>query len=135
MGFFDLFKQTQTEAAPLPVETLLVMQYKHSKGFRGFKRIRLATYGDDAAQENIRKLLDQEISTVTLTVKVDNINFTTPECFVDVAADGLHIGTHYPNGDMQHVDRILSGYIDQVHLRLEDAGDRYNSTLFVHIKE
>ena len=137
MGFFDLFKSKPEPpaVAPSPIETLLVMNYKHSKGFRGFKRIRLATYGDDVAQRNIRKLLDQEISDVTLTVKVDNNNFTEPTRFLDVAADGLHVGTHYPHGDNKYIDMILAGQIDQVHVRLKDAGDKYISTLFAHIKE
>jgi hypothetical protein len=137
MGFFDLFKSKPEPPAdaPSPIETLLVMNYKHSKGFKGFKRIRLATYKDNVAQRNIKKLLDQEISDVTLTVKVDHINFTEPSRFMDVMADGLHIGTDYPYDDDPYIDMVLSGSIDAVHLRLEDAGDRYNSTLFVHIKE
>lgn len=137
MGFFDIFKAPKepTPGAAPPVETLLVMNYKHSKGFRGFKRIRLATYKDNVAQRNIKKLLDQEISEVTLTVKVDHINFTEPSRFMDVIADGLHIGTDYPYDDDPYIDMVLAGSIDAVHLRLEDAGDRYNSTLFVHIKE
>lgn len=137
MGFFDLFKSKPEPPAdaPSPVETLLVMNYKHSKGFRGFKRIRLTTYKDNVAQRNIKKLLDQEISEVTLTVKVDNVTATEPYKLVDVKANGLHVGTHYSHGDTEYVDLILAGSIDAVHLRLEDAGDRYNSTLFVHIKE
>lgn len=137
MGFFDIFKAPKepTPAAAPPVETLLVMNYKHSKGFKGFKRIRLVTYGDDDAQRNIKRLLDQEISDVTLTVKVDNVTATEPYNLVDVKANGLHVGTHYSHGDTEYVDLILAGSIDKVHLKLEDAGDRYNSTLFVHIKE
>lgn len=134
MKIFDLFKTTPAASSD-PSKTLLSMTFKHSKGFRGFKRIGLVTYKDNVAQKNIKKLLDAEISEVTLTVKVDDKNFTKPERFVDVAADGLHIGTHYPNGDNRHINKILNGEIDKVHIRLEDAGDRYGSQLFIHIKE
>lgn len=130
MGIFNLFKKP----AAAPVETILVMQHKQSAGFKGFKRIRLTTYGDEIAQGNIKLLIDQDISEVTLTVKVDNNNFTEPTRFLDVAADGLHVGTHYPHGDNKNIDLILSGAVDQVHVRLEDAGDKYIGTLFVHIK-
>lgn len=133
MGLFDVFKAHEADAPQ--IETLMIMRFDHSKGFRGFKRIRLATYGDDIAQENIKKLLNTEISDVTLVVKVDNINFTEPMKFVDVSADGLHIGTYYPNGDDRYVDSILSGKVDKTHLRLEYRDDRYVGYLFVHLAE
>lgn len=133
MKLFDLFK-TPPAADSDPSKTLLSMTFKHSKGFRGFKRIRLTTYGDKVAQKNIKKLLDAEISDVTLTVKVDNKNFTEPEYLIDVAVDGLHIGTHYANGDNSRIDAVRSGMVDKVHIRLEDGGDRFNSYLFIHIK-
>ena len=130
MGLFDKFKTQKKQ----PLETLAIQHLHHSDSFRGFKRIKLVNHGDADAQRNIKKLLGKGISEVTVTVKVDNNNFTEPVRFIDVAADGLHVGTFYEHDPNEYIDKIIHGSVDAAHIKLEDACDRYYSTLFIHIQ-
>ena len=136
MGILDRFRSQPAPPAAKAVrdyENIITLTYQHSEHFRGFKRIHLSTYGFQPVQDGIRSIIGSPIAVVELQLIRDNASFTEPIRVLKVFADGVHIGTYFENSPNQYLDMLLDNQIDKVHIELEDAGDRYNSKLFVHI--
>lgn len=125
------------------IEVIYKKDYKHSKGFRGFKRIDLSTYGNTLAIKGIQNLMKSNPGdnpfnigdrTICLKVVRDNYTHTTPIVYLDVYVGGNMIGTLYSDYG-NFVNTITSNMVDKVHVRIDDGGDRFISYLFIHIKD
>lgn len=137
------FKRNTKKPSTPGLDTLYGATYSHSKGFRGFKRIRLTTYGEKLANDGIRKLMKSnppddpfniDNRTIRLEVVRDNSSFTEPQHYLNVYVDGLRIGTSYSCRE-EYISHIVSGHVDKVHVKIEDDDDRFSSYLFIHIAE
>jgi len=116
-----LFRKKRTAPEPKPV---VVFTVPHSKGFRGYKRIKLATYKDEIAQEGLRRISAAD-SIGRISLSVYELQDTPP--FVRVEADGNRAGTMWNDSWKEYIDLIRAGRCSSAHLNVSDD----NAYLFV----
>ena len=129
-----LFRRKQ-KTAPANNEPVVLWNktFTQSGSFRGFRRIKLTTYGEDLVQDTLAYFAQSGYNFKGCTIKLESLSITgtfTDRLLrvVNVFVDGKRIGCVYDNGTSQY-DLLANSEYDKVHLRVED-GEVY---LFVHI--
>ena len=90
----------------------------HSDGFKGYKRIKLATYKDEYAYKGIKELGAKPISTVGFQIYEDGQN----NC-VRVFADGHRIGTIWKHSWTSEYNKIKAGKVRAAHVDIVDPDE------------
>jgi hypothetical protein len=130
-----LFKK-KPKLANIPFQTtteLWTKTFPQSGSFKGFRRIKLTTYGEDLVQDTLAYFAQNGYNFKGCTIKLESLSITgtfTDRLLrvVNVFVDGKRIGCVYDN-DAQRYALLANSEYDKVHLRVED-GEVY---LFVHI--
>lgn len=129
-----LFRRKQ-KTAPAKNEPVVLWNktFTQSGSFKGFRRIKLTTYGEDLVQDTLAYFAQSRYNFKGCTIKLESLSITgtfTDRLLrvVNVFVDGKRIGCVYDNGTSQY-DLLANSEYDKVHLRVED-GEVY---LFVHI--
>jgi len=130
-----------TQERVIPKKDILSVQtFTHSRGFKGFRRVKLSTYGLDGVELNHRYLykknkFDFDNSAIQLmTVKATN---ETGTC-IRVVIEGRFVGNIYKNERNAEIfDNIVDKNIDKVHAHVEYAEDdkgllAYDTYIMVH---
>ena len=92
----------------------------HTDTFKGYKRIKLATYKDKNAHAGIRDLGSAPISYVGFQIYEDPQN----KC-VNVYADGNRIGTIWKHSWENYYKAIKSGKVSAAHVMINDPDEVY----------
>ena len=122
MALFNFGKKKSTSAAapdPAPVQLSFTLTVPHTKNFRGFKRIKLATYNDPYAEAGIKFVKGSDIKEVSFEEYI--YEDTSP--LMRVYADGNQIGTIWSNSWAEYYGKIKSGQCSKASVKFEDSGD------------
>ena len=137
-----LFSRKKTKPAPVasipPYKSLL---FECSKGFRGYKRYRLTTYGYEPIQRGIDALkipnpkyqVDPEVDKYIFDLvgkQVEIRLLLNNDSTMPVFVNGNQIGTYFANSDeeKQLMHDFANGKIESVHVRIEWAPQNIIST-------
>ena len=113
------------QSEPMPVVTL-EYTVPHSDSYKGFKRIKLATYNDKHAYKGIKLLGSAPIKAVTFSfVKAGNYR---P---LHILANGKQIGTIWKDSWEQYYKDIKAEKIQAAHIEIVDRDEVY---LFIQYK-
>ncbi len=134
MGLFDfLSKPKKTTPTPLKKVT-----FKHSEGFRGFKRIPLVNYKDKESEIGIAALKDLGFDFKGKDITIKEFYYNGNNQAISVYVDGYKIGSLFPNTseDEDRIRLILNSGVSAVHVRIDYSGemnDRHYAYLFIKI--
>lgn len=92
----------------------------HTDSFKGYKRIKLATYQDKFAHAGIKALGSRPINYVGFQIYEDPQN----KC-VNVYADGNRIGTIWKHSWTEYYNKIKSGKVQAAHVDVVDPDEVY----------
>lgn len=92
----------------------------HTDGFKGYKRIKLATYHDKYAHAGIKALGSSPISYVAFQLA----DADGSKC-VNVFADGNRIGTIWKRSWDEYYKMISSGKVQAAHVKIVDPDEVY----------
>ena len=92
----------------------------YSNNFRGFKRLKLATYKDEYAQAGLLSLQDLP--------SYDRVTFTKIPDYdgINVSVDGHKVGTIWKHSWTEYYDAIISEKVEKAHLKIDE-----NAYLFI----
>lgn len=111
MGLFNKKKKT----APAPTPSAFYI-YNQTENYRGFKRIKLSSYGYEPALDGIRALTDVDLTDAE--IKISIFDGDSPRAVVSV---GKHeVGTIWQHSfDKFHA--LRSGKVEAVRLEIRDG--------------
>lgn len=128
-----LFKRKQKKSG---IEVIFRKSFVQSRGFRGFTRMNLATYGDKRISNDIKQLMKSnppddpfniEGRTIELEVVQDDETSTTTQYYLNVYVDGLRVGSWYRGVSIDDLNLI-----DKVYVRISSDDEKIYSQLFIH---
>ena len=93
--------------------------YTQAEHYRGFKRIKLCSYGHAPAEDGIRKLTGKDLSGANIKIGIFEDEY--PRAVVSVA--GNEVGTIWKHS-FDRFDDVKSGQIEAVRLEIRD-GESY----------
>ena len=125
---FKKKSQQKTQKQTERIESEKSITYKQSHSFRGFKRIKLSSYGNKESLDGIAAFTDKDISEATITVRVIKGENSRAEVYVE----GQQVGTVWADsGWAEYYEDLKNNRVDKVMVRIED-GESY---LFIHRAE
>ena len=116
-----LFKKKPKQAKP---DAFFI--YDQQEHYRGFKRIKLSSYGHKPAEDGIRALADTDLTGANIKISIFEDEY--PRAVVSV--DKHEVGTIWKHS-FDKFNALKRGKIDKVRLEIRD-GDSY---LFYHLPE
>ena len=117
MALFN--RKKKAEPAPAPVQPSFTLTVPHTKNYRGFKRIKLATYKDPYAEAGIKFVKGSEIKGITF----EEYLYENTSPLMRVYADGNQIGTIWSSSWQEYFDMIRSGHCTKASVSFADSGD------------
>lgn len=114
-----LFKKKKKVTAPAAPKPSAVYSYPQTQNYRGFKRIKLSSYGYQPAQDGIAALSGADLSNATITISV--ILDEYPRAVVSV---GPHVVGTIWKRNFDQFGALLDGRVSAVRLEIND-GDSY----------
>lgn len=108
-----LFRRKPKATAPKPDA---VYSYPQTQNYRGFKRIKLSSYGYQPALDGIRALADADLSDATIKISI----------YEDESPRGMvSVGTHEVGTIWRHsfdqFGALKNGKISALHLEIRDG--------------
>ena len=90
----------------------------HTESYRGYKRIKLASYRDEVAHKGIKKL-------GTLSISYIGFQLIKGQPGINVYADGNRIGTIWKDSWASYYKAIKDGQVKAGHVEIADADTVY----------
>lgn len=110
---FNLFKNKSTNPA-----ALWTYSVPYSDHFRGYKRIKLATYNDPVAQAGLKKI--SKMSSIN-EIRFEGI----PDNGINVYVDGFRAGTIWKHSWEDYFKVIKSAKVEKAHINVDDEACLY----------
>lgn len=121
---FKKKSQQKTQKQTERIDSEKSMTYKQSHSFRGFKRIKLSSYGHKPSLDGIAAFTDKDLSEATITVRVIKGENSRAEVYVD----GQQVGTVWADSWTECFEDLKNNRVDKVMVLIQD-GESY---LFIH---
>ena len=109
-------KKTETKASEY--------NYEQSKNYRGFKRVKLSSYGHKLSEAGIAVLTGSDLSDAAINIRVIADQYPR----VEVRVNGNQVGTIWKRSNEEYYQWFKSGSVDKARVEISD-GDSY---LFIH---
>lgn len=116
-------KKTSAKSAKPKRETLWSLTYTQSSSFKGFRKIRLSRYYDEAVDKTIYKLKKQSYNMDNRKIRLECIQSNeqyNKYKVIQVYVDNMLIGSVF-NSDKEIFSMLTDYEIDKVHVRIEDS--------------
>ena len=111
MGLFK--KKKKTEPKPVPP---IAYAYTQTENYRGFKRIKLSSYGYKPAQDGIHALTGSDLTGAEIQIRV--FRDDAPRCVVVVG--GYEIGTVWQHS-FDQFDALSTGKVEAIRVEIRDG--------------
>jgi hypothetical protein len=119
MALFGIGKKSKPATKPAPAQPTFALTVPHTKNYRGFKRLNLATYKGPYAEAGIRFVKGSDIREISFE---EYIYPDTPP-LMRVYADGNQIGTIWSASWSDYYDAIRRGRCTKASVSFTDSGD------------
>lgn len=132
MGILNLF----SKKSPAPDLKAYAMPQAH--GFKGFKRLYLTNHNDKESEKGLKALKKSDFDFTNKTITLEEFRYNNDKNVgIAVSVDGNKIGSFFANAeeDKKYLDIIHSGNFEKLYAKVEASSDRYNTYLFIKIKE
>lgn len=132
MGILNLFSKKSS------VPDLKAYAMPQAHGFKGFKRLYLTNHNDKESEKGLKNLKKTNFNFTDKEISLQEFKYNNDKNVgICVSVDGNKIGTFFANTeeDRKFLDIIHSGNFEKLYAKVEAVSDRYNSYLFIKIKE